>query len=359
MAISASAQADTPAADQPASHVNDPLEPMNRAIYSFNKTFIDRYILIPLIKFHNRAIPRPARISIRHFFQNLKEPVTAENDLLQGRFGRAGQSAGRFGINSTVGVAGFMDVADGMGLKRHPQDFGETMGRYGVGQGPYLVLPVLGSSSARDLSGRVVDELIDPLHYVSYQNKTYIDLGLAAGELVSSRAHKVKEKMRAGEALSAGYDTDRDRYLAQKREEIENGADTDEDGESSAGSGQQTAQLAAPTSVISAPGSEMDAVASIRSQLVAMKLAPATLSVNGTTLSVELSPSVSGAPLSCSDLWAKMKLDKLAGIEKIEVLVPTGSSHFACTKFESPVSSPPPPAPVAPATGAPQAVPGV
>ena len=339
-------------------HVNDPLEPMNRVIYGFNKGFFDRYILIPLIKFHNRAIPRPARVSIRHFFQNLKEPVTAENDLLQGRLGRAGQSVGRFGINTTVGVVGLMDVAEDMGLKRHEEDFGETMGHYGVGQGPYLVLPVLGSSSARDLSGRVVDEFLNPLHYVSYPNKTYIDLGLSGGELVSSRAHKVKEKMRAGEAVNPGYETDRERYLQRKQEEIEN--DLDEDDESSTAGGQQMAQLAAPTSVISAPSNEMDAASSIRDQLAAMRLAPASLSVNGTTLSVELPPSVSATPISCSDIWTRMNLDKLAGIEKIEVSVPTGSSQFSCTKFINPTAAPslPPPTSAPPAEGPPKGLPG-
>ena len=340
---------------QPPPHVNDPLEPMNRVIYNFNKNFFDRYILVPLIKFHNRAIPRPARISIRNFFQNLKEPVTAENDLIQGRLGRAGKSVGRFGINTTIGVAGLMDVADGMGLKRHEEDFGETMGHYGVGQGPYLVLPVLGSSSARDLSGRVVDEFLNPLHYVSYPNKTYIDLGLAGGELVSSRAHKTKEKMRAGEALNPGYETDREKYLTRKQQEIENNLDEDE---SSAAGGQQMAQLTSPTSVISAPSNEMDAVASIRDQLAAMKLAPASLSVTGTTLTVELPPSVSGTPPSCSDIWAKMNLYKLAGFERIDVTVPMGSSHFSCTRFLSPAPSLPPPTPAPPAKGAPQGLPG-
>lgn len=345
---------------QPPPHVNDPLEPMNRVIYNFNKNFFDRYILVPLIKFHNRAIPRPARVSIRHFFQNLKEPVTAENDLLQGRLGRAGQSVGRFGINTTVGVAGFMDVAEDMGLKRHEEDFGETMGHYGVGQGPYLVLPVLGSSSARDLSGRVVDEFLNPLHYVSYPNKTYIDIGLSGGELVSSRAHKVKAKMRAGEAVNPGYETDRERYLERKREEIENDIDTDDDEGSSVKSEEQMAQLAAPTSVISAPSNQMDAASSIRDQLAAMRLAPASLSINGTTLSVELPPNVSATPISCSDIWAKMNLDKLAGIEKIDVSIPTGSSQFSCTKFINPTTAPslPPPIPGPPAEGPPKGLPG-
>ncbi|MFZ1988269.1 MAG: MlaA family lipoprotein, partial [Alphaproteobacteria bacterium] len=270
-----------------------------------------------------------------------------------------GQSVGRFGINTTVGVVGLMDVADGLGLKRHEEDFGETMGHYGVGQGPYLVLPVLGSSSARDFSGRVVDEFLNPLHYVSYPNKTYIDIGLSGGELVSSRAHKVKAKMRAGEAVNPGYEMDRDRYLERKRQEIENDIDTDGD-EASAKGEQQMAQLAAPTSVISAPSNQMDAVSSIRDQLAAMKLAPAALSVNGTTLSVELPPNVSSTPLSCSDVWAKMNLDKLAGIEKIEVSVPMGSSHFSCTRFLNPTPAPslPPQQPGPPAKGAPQGLPG-
>jgi len=141
---------------------HDPLEPMNRAIFGFNNV-LDGLILEPAARMYRFVFPQPARDGVANFLDNLRTPVVLVNDLLQGEFERAEMTLGRFMLNTVLGVGGIVDVGAMVGMPdRHTEDFGQTMAVYGVGSGPYLVLPLLGPSNPRDAAGLLVDALIDP-----------------------------------------------------------------------------------------------------------------------------------------------------------------------------------------------------
>ena len=148
---------------------NDPFEPMNRAIFGFNLA-VDKAVLRPLSIAYRDVVPRPGRDGVRNFLDNLESPVVFANDVLQGSAERAGTTAGRFAVNSTIGIGGLLDVAASFGLKHHDEDFGQTLGVWGFPEGPYLVLPLLGPSPPRDSVGLVVDYFVDPLAYVFDNN---------------------------------------------------------------------------------------------------------------------------------------------------------------------------------------------
>ena len=144
--------------------VADPIEPVNRAIFSFNM-FVDTWLLEPVARGYRFVTPEPARRSVANFLANLRSPVIFANDALQGERERAGITLGRFMINTTLGVAGLFDPASALGYHRHDEDFGQTLGVWGVPSGPYLMLPLLGPSNGRDTAGRVGDYFINPLNH--------------------------------------------------------------------------------------------------------------------------------------------------------------------------------------------------
>jgi phospholipid-binding lipoprotein MlaA len=145
---------------------NDPLEPANRYFFEVNYA-LDELVLKPIAGWYYVALPNPVQDSIRNALRNIATPVVLANDLMQGSTSRAGTTTMRFLINSTVGVLGLFDVAAGWGFPYHDSDFGQTLGRYGVAEGPYLMVPVMGPSNPRDLAGNVVDNYIDPLTYIA------------------------------------------------------------------------------------------------------------------------------------------------------------------------------------------------
>ncbi|WP_172806765.1 MlaA family lipoprotein [Endozoicomonas arenosclerae] len=136
--------------------VYDPFESLNRQVFAFNRQ-LDRYFLEPVIQLYETVTPSFVRKGVANFFQNLKEVPTILNSLLQFEGERAVKSAGRLVINSTLGMLGFFDPAESMGLPHKRNEFGTTLAKYGVGAGPYLVVPVIGPYSLRDVSGLVVD----------------------------------------------------------------------------------------------------------------------------------------------------------------------------------------------------------
>lgn len=144
---------------------NDPLEPLNRAVFGFNAA-ADQAVIAPVAYAYRDAVPSPARTGVRNVLTNLNQPVVFANLILQGRPGDALETAGRFGLNTIVGVGGLFDVASEAELPRHDTDFGLTLGRWGVDSGPYLVLPFLGPSSVRDTAGRFVDRYPHPTYWV-------------------------------------------------------------------------------------------------------------------------------------------------------------------------------------------------
>ena len=140
---------------------NDPLEPLNRKILDFNQ-LVDKVLLRPAAKAYVFAIPEDGRSAIRHVLNNMKEPTLFFNNVLQGEFKRAGITAGRFVVNSTVGFGGIVDVMALNGVERQSADFGQTLFVWGVPSGPYIVLPILGPSNPRDAIGQGVDSYADP-----------------------------------------------------------------------------------------------------------------------------------------------------------------------------------------------------
>jgi phospholipid-binding lipoprotein MlaA len=148
--------------------VNDPYEATNRAIFDFNLS-IDRTFLKPTAERYQTYVPETVRDSVRSTLDNLHAPVVVANDLLQAEPGRAGTMTGRFLINSTLGLGGLFDVATRFGIEAHDEDFGQTLGVWGVGDGPYLMLPLLGPSNPRDAAGRGVDVALDPVTYIKFK----------------------------------------------------------------------------------------------------------------------------------------------------------------------------------------------
>jgi phospholipid-binding lipoprotein MlaA len=161
------------ASNQEAATANDPLEPMNRYFFDLNER-LDRHAALPAATFYKDTLPDPARQGIHNFLDNLGGPVNVANDLLQTQVTNAGKALARFVINSTIGVAGIFDVATGWGLPARNRDFGETLGTYGVPTGPYLVLPLRGSTDVRDFAGNYVDGFATPLHFVRYDGNNYV-----------------------------------------------------------------------------------------------------------------------------------------------------------------------------------------
>ncbi|MBU4433015.1 MAG: VacJ family lipoprotein [Alphaproteobacteria bacterium] len=141
---------------------SDPWERLNRQTYALNAS-LDRAVFAPITHGYRRAAPTPVQRGLSSLVSNFREPRTVLNGLVQGRPGLAGRSAGRFVVNSTAGLFGLIDVATPLGLEAGQADFGQTLGRYGIGPGPYLIIPVLGPHNVRDAIGRVVDTMTDPV----------------------------------------------------------------------------------------------------------------------------------------------------------------------------------------------------
>ena len=167
---------------------NDPLEVPNRMFFAFNEA-LDFVIIRPIAVTYNFIVPKGVRNSVTNFLRNLRSPVVFANDLLQGDLDRAGTTAARFFINSTLGLLGIFDFATLEGYEYHDEDFGQTLGTYGVGEGFYLVLPILGPSSLRDGGGRIVDIFLDPLTYLA---PTETGLGLAATSGLDARSRNIE-----------------------------------------------------------------------------------------------------------------------------------------------------------------------
>ena len=147
------------------SSLRDPWEKVNRATFDFNIK-MDDAIGKPVAMAYREVLPKPVRDGIRHFTDNLNSPVTLVNDLLQGEFARAQVTLVRFLVNTTIGISGVKDAAGEAGLPGHKEDFGQTLAVWGVGPGPYLVVPFLGPHTSRHLGGRVADLGFDPVGYL-------------------------------------------------------------------------------------------------------------------------------------------------------------------------------------------------
>jgi phospholipid-binding lipoprotein MlaA len=197
----------------------DPLESFNRGVYTFNDA-LDRAILKPVATGYRTVIPQFARTGVRNFFSNLDDLAVIVNNLLQFKLQQAASDTGRFLLNSTVGVLGLVDVASHVGLEKHNEDFGQTLGYWGIGSGPYLVLPLLGPSSFRDGIGRIVDMYTDVVWNIERIRLRNV---LLATRVVSNREALLDSEKILDTAALDRYSFIRDAYLQRRRSLVYDG----------------------------------------------------------------------------------------------------------------------------------------
>ena len=171
---------------------HDPAEPVNRAIFKANVA-ADHAVMKPVAQAYSDHVPEGVQKGIHNVVQNLKEPAVAVNDALQGNVKQAWQSVQRLAVNSTAGVAGIFDVADKLGIPPHKADFGQTLAVWGVGEGPFVELPLLGPSNARDTVGTVVDMAMNPLTFVGGAPATYAGVATGGANVVDTRAQHLHD----------------------------------------------------------------------------------------------------------------------------------------------------------------------
>lgn len=205
---------------------NDPLEPMNRAIFEFNLA-LDRFVIRPVASVYRDVLPTEAQKSVTSFLSNMRAPVTFANDMLQGEVGRAGTTVGRFVINTLIGFGGAFDVAHELGLQNHEEDFGQTLAVWGAEEGPYLMLPLFGPSNPRDGVGMLVDIFLDPFTYIFKDNDAewagYVRMGLRGIDLRARHFDEFNELQRSSLDF---YATLRSLYRQRRVDEINNGKPT-------------------------------------------------------------------------------------------------------------------------------------
>lgn len=205
--------------------VNDPLEPMNRLIFDFNEGIQDA-ILRPLSIFYNEKFSVAFRRGLSNFLDNLSSPITFANDILQGEFQRALQTFGRTFVNTTIGIFGLADVASELGVERHEEDFGQTLGAHGMGEGFYLVLPIFGPSNPRDFIGKfVVDPYLDPLGlWLDNTDREGLEYTLSGIRGLDQYAGIVEELNQVKKTSVDYYAAIRSLYRQKRKTEINNGS---------------------------------------------------------------------------------------------------------------------------------------
>lgn len=167
-----------------ATSIYDPIEPLNRKIFAFND-FADQYFVGYAVDGYRLITTSGVRTGITNFFSNLRQPFTILNSILQGKFDNALSSFSSFLVNSTIGVFGIFDVASKESITFNREDFGQTLGYYGVNSGPYIVLPFLGPSNARDFSGDVIRRLSSPTSFDSFSVKDRLSVNISSGDLLA------------------------------------------------------------------------------------------------------------------------------------------------------------------------------
>jgi phospholipid-binding lipoprotein MlaA len=201
----------------------DPWESWNRGVYRVNDK-LDRAIAKPVTRAYVRVVPSPIRTGVTNFFANLNTPTVMINDALQGKFLAAANDLGRFVLNSTVGIGGLLDPATPAGLARNDEDFGQTLGHWGVHPGPFVELPILGPSDLRDAPAKIVDTYTNPRQYIRNE---YVKYGLYLPYLVDTRAALLP----LDETLKHVYDPYafiRDAYLQRRAYLVSDGKATDD-----------------------------------------------------------------------------------------------------------------------------------
>jgi len=214
----------------------DPWEPMNTGIFEFNRQ-MDRFVLKPVAKGYNFIMPDLAQVGVSNFFYNIRFGPRFLNNIFQGKVKGAGIELGRFLINSTVGIAGFFDVAKKIDLVTPEEDLGQTLGFYGVKPGPYLVLPFLPPFTVRDLVGYVGDVFLNPINWlvvpiieadgvpsvIDHEDRTtssFIQIGARVGEIINERSRNLEKFQGVEEATLDLYTAVRNAYLQKRSQAI-------------------------------------------------------------------------------------------------------------------------------------------
>lgn len=186
-----------------ANAINDPIEPVNRAIFDVND-FLDRLLIRPMAELYRVTVPPPLRDRIAAILRNMAEPVIFANNLLQGEITNAGTTASRFLINTTLGGAGMFEVASDYGLARQTGSFGQTLYVWGMGEGPYLVLPLFGPSNVRDAIGLGVDTVISPWKYIVSYGDSMIEGTFTAADMAASALTRREANIEGLDSLREG-----------------------------------------------------------------------------------------------------------------------------------------------------------
>jgi phospholipid-binding lipoprotein MlaA len=196
----------------------DPWEKQNRRNYNFSEK-VDRHVFLPISNVYQKS-PGGIREGLRHFVNNLGEPVTAVNDLMQFRVRAASVTVLRFAANSTVGLLGFLDIAGKSGLPGHSNGFANTLGHYGVGPGPYIYMPILGPSTVRDAIGSGVDSMMSPVTLARFAYITPLRAGITVVSGVDTRARAEPQLEALNTTADDPYATLRSAYLQNREAEI-------------------------------------------------------------------------------------------------------------------------------------------
>jgi len=204
----------------------DPLQAYNRVMFAFNER-ADQYALKPVAKAYRFITPKPVQFVVGNFFSNLGDLWTGFNNLLQGKGKAAASDTARFFVNSTLGFLGFADVATEMGLEKHNEDLGQTLGWWGVPSGPYFVIPLLGPSTIRDATSRLVDVYGQP--YMWQDGHEALKWSLWTVDKVHTRASLLDAEGALNDAALDKYTLMRDGWLARRRNQVYDGDPPDED----------------------------------------------------------------------------------------------------------------------------------
>jgi phospholipid-binding lipoprotein MlaA len=208
---------------------SDPWESFNRGTFAVNDA-IDGAVLKPVAQGYRAVTPGFLRAGVSNAFSNLGEPVSGVNALLQGKPKDALTTVGRFAVNTVFGIFGLWDVATPMGLEQKDEDFGQTLGVWGAGPGPYVVLPLFGPSSVRDAAGRLVDAPLSPTRYI---DKEGVRLGLTVLGVVDTRTNLLEAEKVLDTAALDKYSFIRDAYSQRRASKVRDGARAKDDDESS------------------------------------------------------------------------------------------------------------------------------
>ena len=208
-----------------ADDANDPFEGSNRFFFGVNKV-LDEVLLRPVAVVYRAVLPDFAQNGVRNFLNNLNSPVILANDLLQGETDRAGDTIVRFGINSTIGLGGLIDVAKDLDRPYHDEDFGQTLAVWGVNDGPYFYFPLMGPSSARDFTGFVVDRGFDPLTYVNWGDNDlqYVPIARTVLNVIDLRSRNIETLDDIERSSVDYYASIRSLYRQSRADAIRNGA---------------------------------------------------------------------------------------------------------------------------------------